>query len=60
MEVVRLAARLGAWTLKAKSKSRNSKLTSIAWKDKTKMHRMTTVMAATALEVELSFRMLSL
>ena len=57
MEVVRMAERPGEWTLKARSRYRNFKQTSIAWMDKTKMHRMMIVMNVMAVEVELSFRM---
>ena len=55
-----MAERLGAWTLKVRSKYRNSKQISIAWKDKTKTHRMMIVMVVMAVVVELSFRMLNL
>ena len=55
-----MAERLGAWTLKAKSKYRSSKLISIVWKDKTKMHKIMIVMAVMVVVVELSFRMLNL
>ena len=60
MEVVTMAERLGAWTLKVRSKFRSSKQISIVWKDKTKTHKMMIVMAVMAEEVELSFRMLNL
>ena len=55
-----MVERPGVWTLKARSRFRNSKLTSIAWKDKTRMHKMMIVMTAMALEMELNFRMQSL
>ena len=50
----------GEWTLRVKSRYRNSKLISIAWKDKTKMHKMKKVTDVMVAELELSFRMPSL
>ena len=55
-----MAERLGAWTLKVRSKYRSSKQISIVWKDKTKTHKMMIVMAVMVVVVELSFRMLNL
>ena len=60
MEVVKMAERHGEWTLKVRSRYRSFKQISIAWMDKTKMHKMMIVMNVMAVGVELSFRMLSL
>ena len=60
MEVVTMGEQPGEWTLRVKSRYRNSKLISIAWKDKTKMHKMKKVTDVMVAELELSFRMPSL